>query len=136
MPLRDGPIFYVDESIYSHALITALRKDGIEHTRVGVAVPAGAADEVWLEAVGKNGWFALTRDQRIRYRPLERQALVRHGVGVFTFTGGQATGEQTALRICALMPKFKHLCTKERRPFLFTFGLMGSPAKVTLIKPT
>jgi hypothetical protein len=48
--------------------------------------------------------------------------LVRHQVGVFTFSGGQATGEQTAARIRTLMPKFKQIRHTAGRPFLFTFG--------------
>jgi hypothetical protein len=31
-------------------------------------------DDVWLEAVGKNGRIALTHDHRIRYKPNERES--------------------------------------------------------------
>ena len=35
------------------------------------------SDEVWLAEVGKRGWIALTHDSRIRYKPNERDAVMR-----------------------------------------------------------
>ena len=34
-------------------------------------------DASWLSEVGRNGWFALSRDKRIRYRPNEQEATMR-----------------------------------------------------------
>jgi hypothetical protein len=59
---------------------------GIAFDRVGVTVPFGAPDDVWLSHCGKHSYLALTRDERIRYRSLEKQALIEHGVACFTFT--------------------------------------------------
>jgi hypothetical protein len=124
--------FYVDESIFSHALVDALTAASVAFERVGIAVPFGASDEDWLEVVGRNGWVALSRDQRIRYRTLERQALIRHGAATFTFTGGQATGEQTAQRVVELLPRMRLIALGEQRPFIYTFGLAGPLARVRL----
>lgn len=134
MPPPNETVFYLDESIFSYALLSAVQGAGIRVERVGVAVPRGTDDDTWLEVVGKNGWVALTRDQRIRYRTLERRALIRHGVGSFTFTGGQATGAQTAQRVLELLPRFTAIAKSELRPFLFTFGLNGPLARVKLIR--
>jgi hypothetical protein len=87
---------------------------------------------VWLSHCGKHGYLALTRDQRIRYRSLEKRALMEHGVGCFTFTQGQATGEQTAVRIVELAPRMMAIAKAQPRPFLYTFGLQAGLAKVTL----
>lgn len=46
-----------------------------------------ATDEEWLEAVGKKGWIAVTHDQRIRYKPNERDAVILHRVGLFVVIG-------------------------------------------------
>jgi hypothetical protein len=35
-----------------------------------------APDAVWLRVVGERGWVVLTKDERIRRRPLEREALL------------------------------------------------------------
>lgn len=45
-----------------------------------------AVDEVWLALVGDLGWVAVFRDRRIRYRPAERDALVRHAVRAVSIT--------------------------------------------------
>lgn len=127
-----APTFYVDESIYSNALVAQLTAAGIAFDRVGITVPFGSPDAVWLSHCGRHSYVALTRDQRIRYRPLEKQALIDHGVGCFTFTQGQATAMQCAERIVALAPKMAAIAAKESRPFLYTFGLYAGLARVTL----
>jgi len=126
------PLFYVDESIYSKALVAALTAAGIGFDRVGDTVPFGSPDAVWLSHCGKHSYVALTRDQRIRYRPLEKQALIDHGVACFTFTQGQATAMQCAARIIALAPKMVAIAASQSRPLLYTFGLTTGLMKVTL----
>ena len=49
--------------------------------------PAAATDEAWLEVVGDLGLLVITRDKRIRYRPVERQRWVDHRVRGFVLTG-------------------------------------------------
>jgi len=125
-------IFYVDESIFSKALVAELTAAGIAFDRVGVTVSFGAPDHVWLSHCGKHSYLALTRDERIRYRSLEKQALIDHGVACFTFTQGRATAIQCASRIIALAPKMMAIAGSQPRPFLYTFGLSMGLAKVTL----
>jgi len=127
-----APTFYVDESIYSNALVAQLTAAGIDFDRVGVTVPFGAADDVWLSHCGRHSYIVLTRDQRIRYRSLEKQALIDHGVACFTFTQGQATATQCAERIVALAPKMMAIAASQSRPFLYTFSLSAGLARVTL----
>jgi hypothetical protein len=45
---KPAPIFYVDESIFSNALVAELTATGIAFDRVGVTVPFGAPDDLWL----------------------------------------------------------------------------------------
>lgn len=125
-------IFYVDESIFSNALVAELTAAGIAFDRVGLTVPFGAPDDMWLSHCGRHSYLALTRDQRIRYRPLEKRALINHGVGCFTFTQGQATAAQCAARIVALAPKMGAIAASQPRPFLYTFGLLAGLSRVTL----
>ena len=46
-----------------------------------------APDELWLEAVGKRRWIALTHDRRIRYKPNELNAVMQHGVALLVIVG-------------------------------------------------
>lgn len=94
----------------------------------------GATDEDWLRIVGERGWIALMRDQKVRYRTLERIALTEAGVGAFVFTGGQATAADTATVICSLLKKFAATSVSERKPFMFCFGLGGVLSRVQFRK--
>jgi hypothetical protein len=62
-------------------------------------VPAGAADATWLPIVGRAGLVVLTRDKRIRSRPLERQALLDHGVRACFLTSGGSLDLFAQLRL-------------------------------------
>jgi len=39
----------------------------------------GRTDETWLADAGRNHWIVLMKDDRIRYRPAELQALAADG---------------------------------------------------------
>jgi hypothetical protein len=86
---------------------------------------AGSSDESWLAAIGPRRWLALMRDQNVRRRRLERQALVAAGVGAFVCVAGEATAEEIAAVVIPLLPKMANIAISERRPFLFAFGLSG-----------
>ena len=43
-------------------------------------VPRQSLDDEWLEVVGAEGLVVITRDQRIRYRPVEKRMWVEHRV--------------------------------------------------------
>ena len=125
-------VFYLDESIYSRVLLSAMQAAGANVRRAGADIPFGSTDDVWLEIVGKHGWIVLMRDQKIRRRRLEIEALKAHGVGAFAFIGGQETAQQTAQTICPLLIKFANMHVSEPKPFLYTFGVSGSLSRVRL----
>lgn len=57
-------------------------------------VPRQSLDEEWLEVVGVQGLVVITRDQRIRYRPVEKRRWVEFRVRGFVLTG--RTSQSTA----------------------------------------
>jgi hypothetical protein len=133
--LREA-VFYVDESLYSKVLIRELRGAGANVEHVGGAFPFGAEDAIWLTGCGEEGWIVLTRDEKIRFRLLERVALEESGVGAFVFTVGAATGAETAATIGRLLAKFCNMAVSERRPFMYTFGLSGQLNRIKVRKQT
>lgn len=62
-------------------------------------VPRQTDDDVWLEVIGRRRLVVITRDKRIRYRPVERQAWVTHRVRGFVLTGrsSQTTADSLAI---------------------------------------
>ena len=89
--------FFVDESLDSNSVVSALRDAGAAVERLTERFPKGTLDEIWLAEAGRNGWVVLTRDKRIRYRELERLTLQAAKVRAFVFTGGNVTGEDTGI---------------------------------------
>ena len=69
---------------------------------------------------------------KIRYRKLEKDSLIEFAVGTFNFSGGQATGQQTADRIVSILPNIKQRVLDTPRPFIFTFGMTTPLSKVNL----
>jgi len=93
--------WFVDENNLLLARRLAEVRDGIVHPGHPdlPEVPRGASDETWLEVVGNLDLIVITRDKRIRYRPVERQRWVDHGVRGFVLTsaGNMRIDEQLAL---------------------------------------
>ena len=74
---------FLDESLDSDSVATALRAAGAHVERLTDHFAKGTPDEVWLERAGRESWIVLTRDKRIRYRKLERIALKMAGVRAY-----------------------------------------------------
>jgi hypothetical protein len=62
-------------------------------------IPRRTQDDVWLPVIGRQRLVVITRDQRIRYRPVEKQAWVDHRVRGFVLTGSgsQSTADSLAV---------------------------------------
>jgi hypothetical protein len=62
-------------------------------------VPSGATDTTWLPIIGETCLVVLTRDKRIRTRPVEREALLDHDVRACFLTSGGNLDLFTQLRL-------------------------------------
>lgn len=64
-------------------------------------VPRQTADDEWLAVVGQRGLVVITRDQRIRYRPVEKLAWVTYQVRGFVLTGrgSQSTAQSLSVLV-------------------------------------
>ena len=81
--------WFVDENSLGVAKALAYVRDDVTWPgdRDGL-VRAGASDTAWLPIVGKACLVVLTRDKHIRSRPMERRALLEHGVRACFLTSG------------------------------------------------
>ncbi|HEY0392632.1 MAG TPA: hypothetical protein VGC63_13075 [Solirubrobacterales bacterium] len=92
--------FFVDRSL-GKSIVGGLRAVGLTvHSMADIYGEKQAqrlADETWLRDAGKNDWVVLTKDDAIRRRPAERDALNDAAVRVFCLTTAKLRGsEQTA----------------------------------------
>ena len=75
------------------------------------------ADEVWLQSVGEQGWVALTHDRRIRYKPNELEAVIRHEVALLVIVGS-APHPDLAHAFVKTLPRIRRFLDRNRPPFI------------------
>jgi predicted nuclease of predicted toxin-antitoxin system len=78
----------------------------------------GVDDEVWLTEVGRRGWVVITKDQRIRYRAIEREALINAGVRAFIFMSGNVAFSDMAEIIAKTLPRIEKFIRINKPPFI------------------
>jgi len=103
--------FFVDENDLALGRALARQREGVlfpGHDELP-EVPRQTADEVWLEIVGARRLVVITRDDKIRYRPVEKRMWVVHRVRGFVLTGRRSQSTAASLAILS-----KHWSTIER----------------------
>lgn len=81
--------FFVDENDLGLGRRLSQQRPGVlypGHSSIP-NVPKGALDEDWLQVVGQQNLVVITRDRRIRYRPVEKLMWMQHRVRGFVLTG-------------------------------------------------
>jgi hypothetical protein len=90
----------------------------------GIPADEAVPDIEWLTHAGHNGWPVLMKDERIRYRPIERQVLVQHGVQAFCLTSGNLRAVAMADQYLAVMDEIAEAC-RQPGPFLYSVSRTG-----------
>jgi aryl-alcohol dehydrogenase-like predicted oxidoreductase len=123
------PEFFVDRSL-GKSIVEALRATGLTvHSMADVYGEERAqrlADEVWLQDAGKNDWIVLTKDDAIRRRPAERDALTAAAVRAFCLTTAQLRGTEQIERF---VHNRHRILRQARRPGPYIYGVYESGLK-------
>lgn len=86
------PELFLDRSLGRRPVPDLLRAAGLRLRTLaevyGIPADETIPDVDWLARAGREGWVVLMKDERIRYRPAERAALVDHRVRAFRLTSG------------------------------------------------
>ena len=75
-------------------------------------------DQEWLAEVGERGWLVLTKDQWIRRRPLEREALLAANLKVFCFMSGSVPFSEIAEAFAKALPAIRKIADSTPPPFI------------------
>lgn len=122
------PDLFLDRSLGRRQVPELLRAAGLRLRTLsevyGIPADEGAADVDWLELAGTREWVVLMKDERIRYRPAERRALVTHGVRPFCLTGGNLRARQMAELFLAALDEIATACVAPG-PFLCAVSPRG-----------
>ena len=81
-----SPVFFTDRDL-GKKFPTILRDAGLTVERHADHFPQDCPDEDWLRDVGQQGWVAITHDGRIRYKPNELAAVIKHRVALLVMIG-------------------------------------------------
>lgn len=110
--------FFVDANL-SPQLARGLREFGQDVVHLKEHFPEDEADEVWLQFIGEQGWRLITRDDRIRWKPAQKQALRRHKVGAFFLGGKDLTRWQLIEQVVRNWTRLQELSSAKKPPFAY-----------------
>jgi PIN like domain len=103
--LPPSPEFFIDRSLGRRHLAAALARCGlVGHTLASVYGEERAqsiADTEWLTLAGEHGWVVLMKDDRIRRRPAEIEALRLAGARAFCLTNANLRAAEQSERFVA-----------------------------------
>jgi hypothetical protein len=123
--LREEVVFFVDRCLGAHTVPDALRRAGANVEVHGAHFPPNASDTDILRFIGARGWAFLSKDENVRRRPAERQALAEAGVAAFILTAGRARGEVIAAAFVAALGRMQRICGTYTRPVIATVSAAG-----------
>lgn len=135
MSLDSPPEFtlFLDRGASVKRLLEYLQEQGVSFVRHDDFFPQNTPDTVWLTKVGAQGWFVLTLDQRIRYNPLEKQALLASGIGSFIIVAKNQTGQELAACVRRALPAMRAFAARTPRPFIAKVYADGRVQELTVV---
>ncbi len=106
-------VCFLDECLGRHAVPEALRRAGVAVVCHHEHFATGTEDEAWLAELARHSdWIVLTKDGRIRRRPLEFQAMTRAGLRVFALTSGNLSGEEQGEAFVRALKRIRRLAAR------------------------
>jgi hypothetical protein len=87
-------------------------------------------DVEWLQHITNKGWVGITKDQRIRYNPLERRALLAVKARCFILVAKDMDKFDMSRTLMKALPAMNKLCTTRPAPFIARIGGDGSITKI------
>ena len=124
----DGTVFFIDRSLGIEPIRTELVTAGLIVEIHDEHFARDEEDRVWLQTVGERGWVVLTKDQRLRYRPLEIAALRASNARVFVLTAGNLRGIEIAAVFLAALPQICKVLHSLPGPFMARVSQLGHVA--------
>jgi len=88
-------------------------------------------DAEWMRVAAEKGWLILTKDQRVRRRPIELLAIRLSRAAAFILTAGDLNGPEQAAIFIRAAPRIERLAASHARPLIATISRAGT---VTVIE--
>ena len=88
-------------------------------------------DTEWISEAGRRGWIILTADERIRYKPVEKAALLASGTLTFILASRKGlTGLEMADAFLTVQTSIFHAIIRQQPPAIFK--VYGAERRIAL----
>lgn len=121
----DGTVFFIDRSLGAEPIRSVLVAEGLAVEIHDDHFKRDEEDSVWLTTAGHQGWVVFTKDQRLRYRPLEVAALRSSGARVFILVAGNLRGVEIASVFVTALPAIYRILGVREGPFIARIAKSG-----------
>jgi hypothetical protein len=122
------PDLFLDRSLGRIQVPSLLRAAGVNLRTLaevyGMPADEDVTDVEWLTRAGREGWPVLMKDERIRYRPAERNAVLASGVQAFCLVKGNLRAAAMAELFISATEEIATAC-QARGPFLYSVSTAG-----------
>jgi hypothetical protein len=122
------PELFLDRSLGRRQVPALLRAAGLRLQTLaevyGIPADETIADVDWLARAGLEGWVVLMKDEHIRYRAVERAALIEHCVRAFCLTSGNLRATEMAELYLTVLDKLAAACATQG-PFMYVVSRSG-----------
>jgi predicted nuclease of predicted toxin-antitoxin system len=122
----EGTVFFIDRSLGIEPIRAKLVEAGLIVEIHDDHVARDEEDRVWLRIVGERGWVVFTKDQKLRYRPLEIAALRSSNARVFILTAGNLRGIEIAEVFLGALPQICKILHSQAGPFIARVSRLGN----------
>lgn len=126
----EGTVFFIDRSLGVEPIRAVLVREGCVIQIHDDHFKRDEEDRVWLRTVGDWNWVVLTKDQKLRYRPLELAALRSSSARVFVLTAGNLRGAEIAAVFLKALPRIYSILTVRPGPFVARVSQSG---RITIV---
>jgi predicted nuclease of predicted toxin-antitoxin system len=121
----DGTVSFIDRSLGVEPIRTELTKSGLVVEIHDDHFERDEEDRVWLRSAGERGWVVLTKDQKLRYRPLEINALRTSKARVFVLTAGNLRGVEIGAVFLGALSRICKVLKSRPGPFVARVSKSG-----------
>ena len=108
--------FFIDNNL-SKQLANGMKAFGEEVEHLQDHFPQDAPDTEWLEYIGDNEFFLVTRDDAIRKNPAEIEAFKKYKVGAFFLGGKNRSRCELIQQLVRNWQRIKYLASSTKKPF-------------------
>lgn len=110
--------FFIDRCLGSKVIVEKLRGAGITVEIHDDHFEKNAPDVDWLPEVGSRGWVVLTKDKMIGKNLLEKTAVTRANIKMFTFASQNISGGDMVTILLKAIVSMQEFVRKHPAPFI------------------